>query len=225
MNSFQENTTAILKRLSQIKVVPVLVLDSVEAGLKLCELLLQNGLPAAEVTFRTAAAAQTIRRARQEFPELLIGAGTILSRDTLRQAQEAGAQFAVAPGFNPVVVQEAVTKGFPFIPGICTPSEFEQAHELGCTFVKFFPAENSGGIKFIQDLIGPYRQLGIRFMPTGGVKPENLDSYLQIPEIACVGGTWLAKAADLKTAAATNDWSSISSKIAATVAIAAKYRQ
>jgi 2-dehydro-3-deoxyphosphogluconate aldolase / (4S)-4-hydroxy-2-oxoglutarate aldolase len=210
---FNEKTTQILARLSSLKVVPVLVLDTVEIGMKMCELLMENGLPAAEITFRTAAAEETIRRAAKEFPELTLGAGTVLSRDVLHKAIDAGASFAVAPGFNPVVVQEAINCDFPFVPGIATPSELEQAHELGCTFLKFFPAEANGGVKMLKNLLAPYRQLGVRFMPTGGVTPALLSSYLEVPEIACVGGTWLAKGADLKAAAASGDWSPIAKGI------------
>ncbi len=210
---FNEKTDQILARLSALKVVPVLVLDTVEIGMKMCELLMENGLPAAEITFRTAAAEETIRRAAKEFPELTLGAGTVLSRDVLHKAIDAGASFAVAPGFNPVVVQEAINCDFPFVPGIATPSELEQAHELGCTFLKFFPAEANGGVKMLKNLLAPYRQLGVRFMPTGGVTPALLNSYLEVPEIACVGGTWLAKSADLKAASASGDWSAIAKGI------------
>ena len=211
---FAEKTARVLARLSALKVVPVLVLDTVEIGMKMCELLMDNGLPAAEITFRTAAAEETIRRAAREFPGLTLGAGTVLSRDVLHKAIDAGAGFAVAPGFNPAVVQEAINCAFPFVPGSATPSELEQAHELGCTFLKFFPAEANGGVKMLKNLLAPYRQLGIRFMPTGGITPALLASYLEVPEIACVGGTWLAKPADLKQAASSGDWSAIGKGIA-----------
>ena len=116
---------------------------------------------------------------------------------------DAGAKFAVAPGFNPAVVSEARKFNFAFIPGVCTPSEIEQAMMLGCKTLKFFPAEAAGGVNMLKSLIAPYRHLGIRFMPTGGVKPENVESYLEIPEVAAVGGTWLNKSdADVISAAA-----------------------
>lgn len=218
MTMFAQKTAEVLTRLSHLKVVPVLVLDTVETGMKMCELLVENGLPAAEITFRTAAAEETIRRAAREFPALTLGAGTVLNCEVLHRAIDAGASFAVAPGFNPTVVKEAIKCGFPFVPGIATPSELEQAYELGCSFLKFFPAEANGGVKMLKNLLAPYRQLGIRFMPTGGVTPALLQSYLEIPEIACVGGTWLAKGADLKQAADSGDWSAIAKGIADTVA-------
>ncbi len=193
----------IAKELDKIKIIPVLVLNDVEEGLKICEALYNNGLPAAEITFRTAAAEPVIREAVKRFPEMYIGAGTVLNTSDLKRAMDAGAKFAVAPGFNPAVVSEARKFNFAFIPGVCTPSEIEQAMMLGCKTLKFFPAEAAGGVTMLKSLIAPYRHLGIRFMPTGGVKPENVESYLEIPEVAAVGGTWLNKSdADVISAAA-----------------------
>ncbi len=217
------NTLSPIDRLDAIKIIPVLALDSVEAGLKMCELLVRHGLPAAEITFRTAAAEETIRQAAKEFPEMFLGAGTVLKPDQLQRAIDAGARFAVAPGCNPTVVKAASAQGFPFIPGICTPSEIEQAVELGCTTLKFFPAEASGGVKMLQCFLAPYRQLGLRFMPTGGIKLENAGSYLAIPEVAAVGGTWLASSAAIRDAAASNDWSSIILAIQEAADLARKY--
>lgn len=193
----------IAKELDKIKIIPVLVLNDVEEGLKICEALYNNGLPAAEITFRTAAAEGVIREAVKRFPEMYIGAGTVLNTSDLKRAMDAGAKFAVAPGFNPAVVSEARKFNFAFIPGVCTPSEIEQAMMLGCKTLKFFPAEAAGGVTMLKSLIAPYRHLGIRFMPTGGVKPENVESYLEIPEVAAVGGTWLNKSdADVISSAA-----------------------
>ena len=193
----------IAKELDKIKIIPVLVLNDLEEGLKICEALYTNGLPAAEITFRTAAAEPVIREAVKRFPEMYIGAGTVLNTSDLKRAMDAGAKFAVAPGFNPAVVSEARKFDFAFIPGVCTPSEIEQAMMLGCKTLKFFPAEAAGGVNMLKSLIAPYRHLGIRFMPTGGVKPENVESYLEIPEVAAVGGTWLNKSdADVISAAA-----------------------
>ena len=193
----------IAKELDKIKIIPVLVLNDVEEGLKICEALYNNGLPAAEITFRTAAAEPVIREAVKRFPEMYIGAGTVLNTSDLKRAMDAGAKFAVAPGFNPAVVSEARKFNFAFIPGVCTPSEIEQAMMLGCKTLKFFPAEAAGGVTMLKSLIAPCRHLGIRFMPTGGVKPENVESYLEIPEVAAVGGTWLNKSdADVISATA-----------------------
>ena len=188
----------IAEQLDKVKIVPVLVLNSLDEGLAVCEQLCRNGLPAAEITFRTAAAESIIREASKQFPEMLIGAGTILNIQDLHRAFDAGAKFAVAPGFNPAVVKAAVANNYAFAPGVCTPSEVDQAMELGCRFLKFFPAEAAGGVKMIKSLIAPYKHLGLRFMPTGGISADNAMDYLSIPEIVAVGGTWLGKAADLK---------------------------
>lgn len=223
MNMFSKNTAAVVEAFEKIKIIPVLALESADQGLKLCEVLMNNGLPAAEITFRTAAAEETIRRAAKEFPGMTLGAGTVLNTDNLMRARDAGASFAVAPGFNPTVVRAAVEAGFPFVPGVCTPSEIEQAFEAGCFFLKFFPAEAAGGVKMLQNFLAPYRHLGIRFMPTGGVSPANVESYLAIPEIVAVGGTWLAKAKDISAAAASGDWSAIAAIASEASAVAAKY--
>ncbi|MDD3153929.1 MAG: bifunctional 4-hydroxy-2-oxoglutarate aldolase/2-dehydro-3-deoxy-phosphogluconate aldolase [Victivallaceae bacterium] len=176
-------------------VVPVLVLKDVDEGLKMCEILMENNLPVAEITFRTAAAAEIIAKAAVRFPEMLLGAGTILNVADLDRAIYAGAKFAVAPGFNPTVVRAAFARKFPFAPGIATPSEIEQGYELGCRFFKFFPAEAAGGVEMLKAISAPYKHLGLKFMPTGGVNTKNAVDYLAIPEVAAVGGTWLGKAA------------------------------
>lgn len=190
-----ENATLSLKeKLSRYKIIPVLVLEDLKSGLERCELLCKNGLAAAEITFRTKAAESIIREAAKEFPEMLLGAGTILNKEDLARAFDAGATFAVAPGFNPIVVEEAMKNGWAFAPGIATPSEIEQAYSLGCRFFKFFPAEAAGGVKMLKAISAPYKHLGISFMPTGGVTKENVTSYLALPEVAAAGGTWLNKA-------------------------------
>lgn len=184
------------EQLEKVKIVPVLVLNTLDEGLAVCEQLCRNGLPAAEITFRTAAAESVIREAVQRFPDMFIGAGTVLNIADLHRAFDAGAKFAVAPGFNPKVVAEAVKCGLDFFPAVCTPSEVEQAMEFGCRMLKFFPAEACGGVPMLKSIIAPYKHLGVKFMPTGGVKPANVESYLQIPEVAAVGGTWLNKCED-----------------------------
>ena len=216
--SFSLNTQSAVDRLSQIHIVPVLVLEEECSGLKMCEILLECGLPAAEITFRTSAAAGIIAKASEKFPELYLGAGTILNCNDLHRAFDAGARFAVAPGFNPTVVSEAVKNGFAFAPGVCTPSEIEQAMELGCRFLKFFPAEAAGGVNMLKSLIAPYRHLGVKFMPTGGVTTENVKNYLAIKEVAAVGGTWLGKA-DL---IAAGEWEKIAATVKAAAAMAAE---
>ncbi len=209
MSCFQKKSIATAEKLAGIKIVPVLVLNSVEEGLKVGEILVSEGLPAAEITFRTAAAESVIRAMAKEFPELYIGAGTILNVNDLNRAFDAGAKFAVAPGFNPTVVKAAVENSLAFAPGVCTPSEVEQAYELGCKFLKFFPAEAAGGISMLKSVIAPYKHLGIRFMPTGGVSEANANDYLSIPEVAAVGGTWLGKPTDI----VEEKWDAIREKV------------
>ena len=213
MSEFQKKSLETAETLAGIKIVPVLVLENVHTGLKMCEVLVENGLPAAEVTFRTSAAEEIIREAAKEFPELYLGAGTILNSVDLHRAFDAGAKFAVAPGFNPTVIKEAVENDFAFAPGVCTPSEVEQAVELGCKFLKFFPAEAAGGVKMLKSIIAPYRHLGIRFMPTGGVTAANAADYLAVKEVAAVGGTWLGKAEDIKA----GNWDGIAGAVKAAV--------
>ena len=187
-------TTSIGDTLAQYKIIPVLVLEDLESGLRRCELLCECGLSVAEITFRTKAAESIIREASRRFPEMFIGAGTILNTADLHRAFDAGAKFAVAPGFNPTVVGEAMKNGYAFAPGICTPSEIEQAYELGCRFFKFFPAEAAGGVKMLKSIAAPYKHLGIKFMPTGGVTIDNAADWLAVPEVSAAGGTWLNKA-------------------------------
>ena len=183
-----------VEKLSQFKIIPVLVLNDVESGLKRCEMLLKNGLGVAEITFRTEAAEDVIKAVSKEFPEMWVGAGTVLNVKDLHRAFNAGAKFAVAPGFNPTVVREAFASGYNFAPGICTPSEIEQGYELGCRVFKFFPAEAAGGVKMLKAISAPYKHLGIKFIPTGGVTLENAAEWLALDSVAAAGGTWLNKA-------------------------------
>ncbi|MBR2643004.1 MAG: bifunctional 4-hydroxy-2-oxoglutarate aldolase/2-dehydro-3-deoxy-phosphogluconate aldolase [Lentisphaeria bacterium] len=201
MSCFQELQKQTADALSAIRIVPVLALESVEDGVKICEIFNRIGLKGAEITFRTKAAPEVIKEVSNQFPDLLVGAGTVLNVYDLHRAFAAGAKFAVAPGFNPTVVKEAVRCNFAFSPGICTPSEVEQAFELGCSMLKFFPAEAAGGIKMLSSIIAPYKHLGIKFMPTGGVTTANAQEYLAIPQVAAVGGTWLGKSSDIKEGA------------------------
>ncbi len=217
MSQYQEKTAQAVAALSKIRIVPVLVLESVTDGLRICELLGQWGLPGAEITFRTKAAPEIIREVCRRFPELTVGAGTILNVKDLHRAFEAGARFAVAPGLNPVVLQEAVRSGYAFSPGVCTPSEIEQAHEMGASFLKFFHAEAMGGVATLKAILAPYKHLGIRFMPTGGVTTSNAGEYLALPEVVAVGGTWLGKSSDI----AAGKWDVIADGIKAAVAMTA----
>lgn len=198
MSNYDVAVDEVVEKLAKIKIVPVLAIEKVEDGIKMCELLDRTGLKAAEITFRTAAAEDIIREASTRFPELVIGAGTVLNTKDLHRAFNAGAKFAVAPGFNPEVVKEAVANNYPFFPGISCPSQVEQAYALGVKMQKFFPAEAAGGVKMLKSIIAPYRHLGIKFMPTGGLNTGNINTYLEIPEVPAAGGTWLGKSSDIE---------------------------
>lgn len=213
--------TSLPDRLAQYGVVPVIAIENPKAALPLADALLQGGLPVVEITFRTAAAAGVIRRLVQERPQLLVGAGTVLTPSNLEAARASGAAFAVAPGLNPQLVKEAEKLGLPFIPGVATPSEIESALGLGCRLLKFFPAEALGGVTMLEALSAPYKHTGVRFMPTGGVNPANLESYLKLDTVAAVGGTWLAKKDDL----AGGKWDEVRNRCAAAVQLVAQARR
>ena len=189
------------------KVVPVIVIDEAAKAVPLARALVTGGLRVLEVTFRTTAAAEAIRAIRREVPEAVVGAGTLLTPEMVHAAKKAGAAFGVAPGFDPLVVEEAKSVQLPFCPGIATASELSQALSAGCEVVKFFPAEAAGGAKMIKNLLGAFRFTGVKFMPTGGIKPENVGEYLAIDEVLCCGGTWLVP----KDALAAGDFARIES--------------
>ncbi|MBP5595087.1 MAG: bifunctional 4-hydroxy-2-oxoglutarate aldolase/2-dehydro-3-deoxy-phosphogluconate aldolase [Pseudobutyrivibrio sp.] len=179
------------KRFEEIGIIPVVVLEDAKDAHALGEALMKGGLPAAEVTFRTEAAEEVIRILSKDFPDMLVGAGTVLTCEQADRAVAAGAKFIVAPGFNPTVVKHCLEKGYPVTPGVQTPGEMEQAMELGLDFVKFFPAEPAGGLPMIKAVAAPYSKL--RFMPTGGINKENVKEYLAYKKIVACGGTWMVK--------------------------------
>jgi len=187
----------ILNHIAQLGIVPVIAIENTEAALPLADALLQGGLPVVEITFRTTAAAEVIRKISQERPQLIVGAGTVLTPANLEAAKSSGAAFAVAPGLNPQIVKQAQAMGLPFVPGVATPTDIELGLALGCKLLKYFPAEALGGVAMIEALSAPYKHTGVRFMPTGGVNTGNLESYLRLSTVAAVGGTWIAKAEDL----------------------------
>ena len=152
-------------------------------------MLVENGLPVAEVTFRTEAAAEAIKAMREAYPEMCIGAGTVLNAEQIEQAQQAGAEFVVAPGLNPNTVRRCQEVGMPIVPGVNSPSQVEQALELGLNFLKFFPAEASGGVAMVKSLLAPY--VDVSLMPTGGIGKGNVNDYLAIDRVVCCGGTWM----------------------------------
>ena len=181
----------ILETISRIGVIPVIALEDASKAVPLARALVAGGLPAAEVTFRTAAAEDAMRAICAEVPEMLVGAGTVLTREQLNRAMDAGAKFIVSPGFNPEMVQYGLSKGALMLPGTATGGEMEQAMTMGLEVVKFFPAEQNGGVDKLKALAGPYRTL--KWMPTGGVTSKNLMNYLSFPQVLACGGTWMVK--------------------------------
>lgn len=212
--------TAIYERLRESGIVPVIAIEEVKHALPLADALITGGIPLVEITFRTSAAAQVIQTLSRERPGLLVGAGTVLTSQNVEAAFQAGARFAVAPGLNPDIVRLAGKVGLPFIPGVATPSEIELALAMGCQTLKFFPAEPLGGVGMLNALFAPYGHTGVRFIPTGGVTPANLESYLNCQAVAAVGGTWLAKKEDL----AAGKWADIRNRCVAAAEIVRRAR-
>ena len=182
------STEQIIEKLRQLKVVPVIAVDDAQDILPLVKTLSDNGLPVAEITFRSAAGEDAIRLTRQHFPDVLIAAGTVLTPAQVVAAKNAGADCIVTPGFNPNIVKLCQELDLPITPGVNNPMSIEAALELGIQAVKFFPAEASGGVKMIKALLGPYSNLQI--MPTGGISPANIKDYLAIPNVVACGGSW-----------------------------------
>jgi 2-dehydro-3-deoxyphosphogluconate aldolase/(4S)-4-hydroxy-2-oxoglutarate aldolase len=180
--------TTLNDQLAALKVIPVIALNKTEDAIPLGRALVENGMPCAEITFRTECAADAIRAMRKEFPEMLIGAGTILTNAQVDEAIDAGVDFIVSPGFNPRTVQYCLDKNMPIVPGVNNPSLVEQAMDMGIRTLKFFPAEPSGGVNMLKALSAVYP---VKFMPTGGVSLKNVDEYLSIPSVLACGGTWM----------------------------------
>lgn len=179
------------EQFEELGVVPVVVLENKEDAVPLAEALVQGGLPCAEVTFRTNAAAESIRLMSEKYPDMLVGAGTVLTTEQVDLAVKSGAKFIVSPGFDPEIVDYCLEKNIPVFPGCISPSEVAQAVKRGLKIVKFFPAEQAGGIAMIKAMAAPYHN--IRFMPTGGINTGNLKDYLSCDKILCCGGSWMVK--------------------------------
>lgn len=182
---------SIEERFAELKVVPVVVLNDVKDAAPLAKALVEGGLPCAEVTFRTEAAAESLRIMAEAYPDMLVGAGTVLTTEQVDKAVEAGAKFIVSPGFDPEIVDYCIEKNIPVFPGCATPSEVAQAVKRGLKVVKFFPAEQAGGLAMIKAMAAPYNML--KFMPTGGINTKNLKEYLACDKILCCGGSWMVK--------------------------------
>jgi 2-dehydro-3-deoxyphosphogluconate aldolase/(4S)-4-hydroxy-2-oxoglutarate aldolase len=186
----------IADRLRQLRIVPVIVIDDATAASALADALVDGGLPCVEITFRTAAAEDAIRRLTGERADLLVGAGTVLTPQQAASARAAGAQFIVSPGFNRSVVDYCLAHEMPVFPGVCTPTEVEMGLGAGLTVVKFFPAEPMGGVAFLKAISAPYS--GVEFVPTGGINVTNLSAYLQLKNVLACGGSWMAPAEWIK---------------------------
>ena len=195
MNS--KKTEEVYKRFSEIRIIPVVVINDTKDALPLGKALMEGGLPAAEVTFRTEAAEESIRIMAENYPDMLVGAGTVITKDQVDRAVNAGAKFIVSPGFDPEIVQYCLDKDIPVCPGIQTPSELIQAVKMGLDHVKFFPAENAGGLDMINAVGAAFPN--VKFMPTGGINTKNVVDYLKSDRIFCCGGSWMVKGDMIKS--------------------------
>ena len=183
-------TTAVLERFGALRIIPVIVIDDPDDAIPLARALADGGLPCVEVTLRTPRALDALRRIAADVPDMLVGAGTVLSAGQAAEARAAGARFVVAPGFNLAVVEHCQSVEMPVFPGVCTPTEIEMALGAGLSVLKFFPAEPMGGLAFLKAVAAPYTT--VSFIPTGGVGPTNLASYLAFPRVVACGGSWMA---------------------------------
>lgn len=205
----QRSKFIIMSQLDQFPVIPVIVIDDVADAKPLANALLQGGLNIIEVTFRTAAAAGAIEAIANEFPEMLVGAGTVVTPEQAKIAIESGSKFGLAPGTDPETITYFKERNVPFIPGIMTPSDIQTAIKAGCEHLKFFPAGAAGGPKLLKAMAAPYTNLGIKFCPTGGVSLDNMNDYLSMPEVFAIGGSWLATKAQI----AAKDWGKITTQV------------
>jgi 2-dehydro-3-deoxyphosphogluconate aldolase / (4S)-4-hydroxy-2-oxoglutarate aldolase len=219
---FDESQTSVLNMavaplntIAQHRLVPVIELDSAADACSLAEALLQGGLPLMELTFRTGAAAESIAAVRKRFPEMLVGAGTIVLPDQLRQALDAGAQFLVSPGFDPPLARAVLKTGILYLPGVATASELQSALALGINTCKFFPAEQIGGARFLRVLADTFRAFSPRFVPTGGINLNNVETWLAEPSVIAAGGSWLAAKAWIRD----RDWFAIKESVASSIRV------
>ncbi|MDY4494490.1 MAG: bifunctional 4-hydroxy-2-oxoglutarate aldolase/2-dehydro-3-deoxy-phosphogluconate aldolase [Erysipelotrichaceae bacterium] len=186
----------VLKKISEVGILPVVVLDDAKDAKDLAKALIEGGLPCAEVTFRTAAAEKSIRVISEAYPEMLVGAGTVLSVDQVKKAVAAGAKFIVSPGFDEEVVKYCLDNNISVTPGVCTPSDVQKGYKMGLDVLKFFPAEPSGGLSMIKAIAAPYTMM--KFIPTGGINENNMEDYLKYDRILAIGGSWMVKSSLVK---------------------------
>lgn len=198
-----------MSELEKFPVIPVIVIDQVEDAKPLAEALLAGGLNIIEVTFRTAAAPKAIEAIADAFPEMYVGAGTVVTLEQAKIAIESGSRFGLAPGTDPETIAYFQERKVPFVPGIMTPSDIQAAVKAGCQHLKFFPAGAAGGTKLLKAMAAPYANLGIKFCPTGGVSLANMNEYLSIPEVFAIGGSWLATKQQIQG----RDWGAITDQV------------
>lgn len=207
-------------RLHQAGILAVLILEDADDAVPLATALFEGGIRAMELTLRTPAALEALRRIRAEVPEMIAGAGTLLRPDQIDAAQAAGAAFGVAPGCNPRVLEHALGCGLPFAPGVCTPTDIELAIEAHARLLKFFPAEPSGGLAYLRTVAAPFAHLGVKFIPLGGIGPANAEAYLREPSVLALGGSWLAP----RELVQRRDWAEIRRNARAAADLVAKVR-
>lgn len=206
-----------LNELLKRPVIPVIVIDNANDAEPLAEALLKGGMDVIEVTCRTAAAPEALARIKKEFPEMLLGAGTVVTPDQARMCIDTGVSFGLAPGLNPDTVKFFQQNDTLFIPGVMTPSEIEQGLSLGCKMLKFFPAGAAGGTNMLKNMAAPYASFGVNFCPTGGVSLENMNDWLALPMVSAIGGSWLATQKQI----AAKEWDVITAQVKAALAKAA----
>jgi 2-dehydro-3-deoxyphosphogluconate aldolase/(4S)-4-hydroxy-2-oxoglutarate aldolase len=187
--------------LNQDPIIPVIVIEDAETAKPLAEALLAGGLNIIEITFRTQAAPKAITEIVNTFPEMRVGAGTVVTPEQAKLAIDSGSQFGLAPGTDPETIRYFQDRKVPFIPGIMSPSDLQTAYKAGCKQLKFFPAGAAGGPKLLKAIAAPYSNLGVRFCPTGGVSLDNMNDYLGLKEVFAIGGSWLATPAQIKARA------------------------
>jgi 2-dehydro-3-deoxyphosphogluconate aldolase / (4S)-4-hydroxy-2-oxoglutarate aldolase len=211
----------LIKRLHEAGIVAVTVVENAAAAVPLARALFAGGIEVMELTLRTPAALGALRAIRAEVPEMVVGAGTVLTAEQACDCKAAGAAFAVAPGTSPRTIEAAKDCGLPFAPGVMTPSDIEMAIGFGCRMLKYFPAATAGGLAHLKNIAGPYAHLKLRFMPTGGLSLDSLPTYLESPLVAAVGGSWLAKADEISA----RDWPKITANAAASKTIVQQFRK
>ncbi len=203
-----------LNKLLKRPVIPVIVIEDANDAEPLAEALLEGGMDVIEITCRTAAAGEALARIKKAFPEMLLGAGTVVTRDQAQMCVDIGVDFGLAPGLNPDTVRFFQASETLFVPGVMTPSEIEQGLSLGCKLLKFFPAGAAGGVGMLKNLGGPYASQGVQFCPTGGINLGNMNDYLALSVVSCIGGSWLAT----KQQIAEKQWSAITAQVKASLA-------